>query len=106
MDSLKSLFCPGVLGIITLLTGCYNHKKAELAFRKSKYNTLSYEDRRKPENALLALKTCPGPDVSLFASEPMVENPTNMDIDARVRVWICEAYNYGLTESQEKEPEV
>ncbi|NJN34665.1 MAG: hypothetical protein HC817_10845 [Saprospiraceae bacterium] len=30
----------------------------------------------------------------LFAAEPMVSNPTNMDIDSRGRVWITEANNY------------
>src|SRR6266571_2928153 len=35
--------------------------------------------------------------VSLFASEPMVRNPTDMDIDARGRVWITEGANYRST---------
>ncbi len=33
-------------------------------------------------------------EAGLFASEPDVFNPTNMDIDHKGRVWICEAYNY------------
>src|SRR6266705_316083 len=35
-----------------------------------------------------------GLQVSLFASEPMVLNPTDMDVDARGRVWITEGANY------------
>jgi putative membrane-bound dehydrogenase-like protein len=35
-----------------------------------------------------------GLEVSLFAAEPMVQNPTAMDVDARGRVWITEAANY------------
>ena len=35
-----------------------------------------------------------GLDVSLFASEPMLVNPTDMDIDARGRIWINEGANY------------
>ena len=38
-----------------------------------------------------------GLDVSVFASEPMVRNPTDMDIDERGRVWITEAVNYRST---------
>src|SRR5436189_4361657 len=38
-----------------------------------------------------------GLDVSLFASEPLVRNPTDMDIDARGRVWITEGVNYRST---------
>jgi putative membrane-bound dehydrogenase-like protein len=32
--------------------------------------------------------------LTLFASEPDLFNPTNMDIDHKGRIWICEAYNY------------
>jgi putative membrane-bound dehydrogenase-like protein len=35
-----------------------------------------------------------GLTVGLFASEPMVQNPTAMDIDPRGRVWLTEAANY------------
>ncbi len=38
-----------------------------------------------------------GLEVSLFASEPMVRNPTDMDVDARGRVWITEGVNYRST---------
>ena len=38
-----------------------------------------------------------GLEVSVFASEPMVRNPTDMDIDERGRVWITEAVNYRST---------
>jgi putative membrane-bound dehydrogenase-like protein len=47
-----------------------------------------------PESSLADLKVYDGLEVSLFASEPMFTNPTNMDIDSRGRVWITEAYNY------------
>src|SRR5437867_1529019 len=33
-------------------------------------------------------------EASLFASEPRVRNPTDMDIDERGRVWITEGVNY------------
>ena len=32
--------------------------------------------------------------IELFAQEPDLINPTNMAIDSRGRVWVCEAYNY------------
>src|SRR5207253_2733495 len=38
-----------------------------------------------------------GLEASLFASEPMVHNPTDMDVDARGRVWITEGVNYRST---------
>ncbi|PYJ82077.1 MAG: hypothetical protein DME22_19575 [Verrucomicrobia bacterium] len=38
-----------------------------------------------------------GLEASLFASEPMVRNPTDMDIDERGRIWITEGVNYRST---------
>ena len=64
------------------------------AERDSAYVKLTDEEKRLPENAIAGLEIADGLNVSLFASEPMIGNPTNMDIDARGRVWICEAFNY------------
>ncbi|MGL4631246.1 MAG: PVC-type heme-binding CxxCH protein, partial [Leadbetterella sp.] len=36
----------------------------------------------------------PSLEIHLFVQEPDVINPTNMAIDAKGRIWICEAYNY------------
>ena len=35
-----------------------------------------------------------GLEVKPFASEPMLINPTNIDVDSKGRVWALEAYNY------------
>jgi putative membrane-bound dehydrogenase-like protein len=35
-----------------------------------------------------------GLEVSLFAAEPMLRNPANIDVDERGRVWVAEAVNY------------
>src|SRR4051812_17172281 len=49
------------------------------------------------EKSATMLKPAEGLEASLFASEPMVINPTNMDVDSRGRVWITEGLNYRLT---------
>ncbi len=51
-------------------------------------------DEHAPEKSLADLKVYDGLEVTLFASEPMFSNPTNMDIDSKGRIWITEAYNY------------
>ncbi len=51
-------------------------------------------DEHAPELSLADLKVYSGLKVELFASEPMFTNPTNIAVDARGRVWVCEAYNY------------
>ena len=38
-----------------------------------------------------------GLEATAFAAEPMVRNPTDIDIDARGRVWVCEGVNYRST---------
>ncbi|SOE23439.1 putative membrane-bound dehydrogenase domain-containing protein [Spirosomataceae bacterium TFI 002] len=59
------------------------------------YFALSEEQRHSAEYALEGLDLYdPELEVTLFASEPMMINPTNMDIDDKGRVWICEGYNY------------
>lgn len=50
--------------------------------------------QRLAKNALKGLKIDQGLYGTLFASEPMITNPTDMDIDSRGRIWICEGYNY------------
>lgn len=58
------------------------------------YDSLSDEQKRSAEYALAGLEVADDLQATLFASEPMVVNPTNMDIDHRGRVWVCEGYNY------------
>ena len=47
-----------------------------------------------PDKALAAMKVADGLQVELFASEPMLINPTSMDVDHKGRVWVAEAVNY------------
>src|SRR5690554_1976971 len=61
---------------------------------KDLYDSLSPEAKRLPENALRGLHVAKGLEASLFASEPVITNPTNIDIDHRGRIWVCEGYNY------------
>ncbi len=58
------------------------------------YAALSEPEKRNPENALASMEVADGLELGLFASEPMLTNPTNMAIDAKGRVWICEGKNY------------
>ena len=43
---------------------------------------------------LKTMTVADGLEVTLFASEPMVKNPTDIDIDERGRVWVAEGVNY------------
>jgi putative membrane-bound dehydrogenase-like protein len=50
--------------------------------------------KKDPEAALATLIPGDGLKVELFASEPMVVNPTSIDVDHKGRVWVAEAVNY------------
>lgn len=57
-------------------------------------DSLTEEQKRLPENALKGLVTVEGLEVRTMATEPMLKNPTNIDVDEKGRVWVTEAYNY------------
>jgi putative membrane-bound dehydrogenase-like protein len=92
----KSLLIAAVY--ITLVVQCTmqdNREKTENS-TATPYADLTEDEKHLAQNALLSFETAEGLEVGLFASEPMITNPTNMDIDARGRVWICEVQNYRL----------
>jgi len=84
--------CVLSLAALLVLFGCNSPaKKVDVDRTK-----LTDEQKRLPGNAISALKVANGLDVALFASEPVMTNPTNMDIDHKGRVWITEGFNYRI----------
>ena len=83
-----------ILGIILMLACQPNHNNDSQALDPHPFDLLSEDEKRLPENALVGIKVHEDLEATLFASEPMITNPTNIDIDHRGRVWVCEAYNY------------
>ena len=43
-----------------------------------------------PSQAIGNVDVYPGLEATLFASEPMLSNPTNLDIDLTGRIWLCD----------------
>jgi putative membrane-bound dehydrogenase-like protein len=62
--------------------------------RKVIYDTLTDAQKRMPEHAVAGIGVAEGLQIQLMATEPMLQNPTNIDVDERGRVWVTEAYNY------------
>jgi putative membrane-bound dehydrogenase-like protein len=46
------------------------------------------------ENAVAGLDVASGLEATLFAGEPMLLSPADIDVDHRGRVWVCEVVNY------------
>lgn len=54
-------------------------------------------------NAIEQLTVHPDLDATLFASEPMMFSPTDIDIDHLGRVWVCEVINYRRFRNNDQE---
>jgi putative membrane-bound dehydrogenase-like protein len=49
---------------------------------------------RDPQDAVAGLDIAEGLEATLFSSEPTLRSVTNLDIDDRGRIWVCEVVNY------------
>ncbi len=77
-------------GIIAFSTTLFSLKSSSDAFYITDYKEKSLVIEA-DSNKLF----CPDDmEISLWAESPMFYNPTNIDIDARGRVWVTEAVNY------------
>jgi len=86
-------------GLLTggLLIGAYqntNLNGASENYLTRLFAQLTDDDKHDPKYAVGSLKVADGLEATLFAAEPMLTNPTDIDVDERGRVWVCEAYNY------------
>ena len=82
-------------GLAILSTLIFSCEKPIPQLTADEYAALSDEQKRSVEHALDGIEVLDDRlELTLFASEPMMTNPTNMDIDDRGRIWITEAYNY------------
>ncbi|QNF33578.1 PQQ-dependent sugar dehydrogenase [Adhaeribacter swui] len=58
------------------------------------FSTNIYKIRPADDDLTKGFEVANGLEVKTFAQEPSLRNPTNMDIDAKGRVWVCEGVNY------------
>ena len=85
---------PRIMIILLSIVGCSNDESST-GNTSVGTNDIGFEDQRRlSANATENLKVSEDLALQLFASEPMVINPTNMDIDEKGRVWVLEARNY------------
>jgi putative membrane-bound dehydrogenase-like protein len=56
-----------------------------------------------PEQSAEQVIVADGLEATLWAAEPMVVNPTNIDVDSRGRVWVTEGLNYRLTRARNEQ---
>jgi putative membrane-bound dehydrogenase-like protein len=81
-----------LISALYLLHACKENSASKAPSQPS--DSLTEEQQRLPENALKGLAIAEGLHVTVMATEPMLKNPTNIDVDDKGRVWVTEAYNY------------
>jgi len=86
-------YCTVLLLLIILHCSCNSNNNNNSA-PPAQQDSLTETQRHLPENALKGLTVAKDLEVHTYATEPMLKNPTNIDVDERGRVWVNEAYNY------------
>ena len=69
-------------------------RKCLLAAVVGLFVTLPSAAQKTPEDTVKSFKLAPGMEATVWASEPEMVNPTDIDIDERGRIWVCEGANY------------
>ena len=81
------VFFKSVFSIISffsiLFYSCSNSNEDVASGTTSRVDSLTEEQKRLPENALKGLVVAEGLDIHTMATEPMLKNPTNIDVDER-----------------------
>ena len=93
--SLKFRFgIPAILLGGALFSSAYQNTSTSRFINHYVDSVLTEAQKRLPKNALVGIKMADGLEAKIFATEPMLMNPTDIEVDARGRVWVLEAYNY------------
>ncbi len=92
-----------IAGLVLSLAACQSDSPEGSSID---FASLPEIEKRNVKSAPASFKLHSGVDIQTFAHEPMLINPTNIDIDARGRVWVCEAQNYrGFRNDHPQRPE-
>jgi hypothetical protein len=95
MKDCKSFFTPAyyLLFLFAIIFSSCTSSDTDTA-KLNTTDSLTDAQKRLPENALKGLVVANGLEAHTMATEPMLKNPTNIDVDERGRIWVTEAYNY------------
>lgn len=92
LPSIKNSFFFIFFNTMVFLTSCSSDYQKKTG--QDSLPGLDENQKHLSENALRGLVADPGLEIQVLATEPMLKNPTNMDVDERGRIWVTEAYNY------------
>jgi putative membrane-bound dehydrogenase-like protein len=90
---MRSVYTYLLLPSVFLLHSC-NNQDVSANKEPEADSTAADSMKHVAANAMKDLVVATGLQAETMATEPMLKNPTNIDVDERGRVWVTEAFNY------------
>lgn len=90
---LRSLFLLAVMTV--LICNCQKKTVEDNRYSGPAFNeNIRSTEPRTAEEERLGFKLPPGFEIQLFASEPDIQKPINMNFDAKGRMWVTQSFEY------------
>lgn len=82
-------------GLGVIITSCQKKPADDFTYTGPLFNeNIRSTEPRTAEEERLGFKLPPGFEIQLFASEPDIEKPINMNFDAKGRMWVTQSFEY------------
>ena len=107
MDKNRILVITFLIGVL-FFEGCENkpakeNKSEDSKFTGKKFNEhIRSTEARTPDEEKSGFKLPPGFEIELFASEPDIGKPINLNFDAKGRMWVTQSFEYPFPASPGK----
>ena len=75
-------------GLIASIGFSSFNKNQKTIWGQNLLDSLTESQKRETQNSLKGLKIHPDLEITTFATEPMLQNPTNIDLDSKGRIWV------------------
>ena len=84
-----------VCSCLVLLNACQQKPDDDTLYSGQAFNeSIRPTEARSPEEERLGFKLPPGFEIQLYASEPNIDKPINMQFDAKGRMWVTQSFDY------------
>jgi putative heme-binding domain-containing protein len=95
MQSKNNLLSFLVCSCLILINACQQKQDDDSLYSGQAFNeSIRPTDARTPEEEWMGFKLPPGFEIQLFASEPDIQKPMNMQFDAKGRMWLTQSFDY------------
>lgn len=85
-----------VAGLLLALVACNENSTKQSTSRDKFTDNIRTTEFRTPEEEQAGFKLPEGFEITLYASEPDIGKPMNMEFDDRGRLWVTQSYEYPM----------